>query len=278
MRRAELSREAMEVQQRNIIQVHLANSQFAQKLLTIPMFKAAVDRAGGAYVKVKDSKTLVGKSIELAINISSAVVDKLAPIAEKGINAASPITTKADEFAVKSLDGLIARVPIIIEQPQEIVQTTRTAIEKRVTVINGYTEAALKTWPVQSAMDVYEAILSTACTTLDNVLPPSKEESESEEKGSTRPTKESLGEDEKHKRGMMLAQRTYLMFSTAFRRVFGRCQTQVENAVSATDLVVKQVKTAVGDVTNANSEVEVTNNGELNNKQVSKKKKKGQEQ
>jgi len=275
MRRAELSREAMEVQHKNILQVHLANSVFAQKLLGIPMFKAAVDTAGGAYVKVKDSNALVGRSIELALTISSAVVEKLTPIAEKGINVASPLTTKVDEIAAKSLDGLIARVPVINEAPQEIVQNTRSAIEKRVTVINGYTEAALKTWPVQSAMDVYEAILSTAYTTLDNVLPPSKEEkgTDSEQNGHAS-TKESLGEEEKHKRGIMLAQRTYLMFSTAFRRVFGKCQTQVENAVNATDLVVKQVRNAVGDVTNSNSDANnVTNNGDVNNKQANKKNK-----
>jgi len=276
MRRAELSREAMEVQHKNLLQAHLANSVFAQKLLGIPMFKAAVDTAGGAYVKVKDSNALVGKSIELALNISSAFVDKLAPIAEKGINVASPITMRVDEIAAKSLDGLIARVPVINDAPQEIVQNTRSAIEKRVTVINGYTEAALKTWPVQSAMDVYEALLSTACTTLDNVLPPSKEEksSESEQNGHAS-TKESLPEEEKHKRGIMLAQRTYLMFTSAFRRVFGKCQTQVENAVNATDLVVKQVRNAVGDVTNANSDANnVANNGDINNKSSANKKNK----
>lgn len=92
-------------------------------------------------------------------------------------------------------------------------------------------------------MDVYEAILSTAFNTLDNVLPPNKEE-KGEENG-TPPTKEAVGEEEKHKRGIILAQRTLYMFSTAFRRVFGKCQSQMETAVNATDLVVKQVRNAV---------------------------------
>lgn len=65
------------------------------------------------------SNALVGKSIELALNISTAVVDKLTPLAEKGINVASPITTKVDEIAAKSLDRLVARVPVINEEPKE---------------------------------------------------------------------------------------------------------------------------------------------------------------
>jgi len=233
----------MEVQQKNLFQAHLANSVFAQKLLKVPMFKAAVDTAGGAYVKVKGSNALVGRSIELALNISSVVVDKLAPIAEKGISAASPITTKVDAIAANGLDVLIARAPVINEAPEKIVENTKSAIASKVTAITGYTESALKCWPMQSAMDVYETILSTACNTLDNVLPPSKEECEGkpEQNGSTK----DLGEEEKHKRGLILAQKTYLMFSTAFRRVFGKCQTQMENAVNATDLVVKQVRSAV---------------------------------
>lgn len=93
-------------------------------------------------------------------------------------------------------------------------------------------------------MDVYEAILNTASNTMDNVLPASKEDDTSGQNGLA-PTKESLGEEDKHKRGIMLAQRTYNMVSTAFRRVFGLCQTQVANAANATDLVYKQVRNAV---------------------------------
>lgn len=114
----------------------------------------------------------------------------------------------------------------------QIVQNTRS-------VINGYTESVLKTWPVQSAMDMFEAILNTANNTLDNVLPPAKDED------AGKPGLVAVGEQEKHKRGIILVQRTYHMFSTAFRRVFGICQTQVENAASATDTVYKHVRNAV---------------------------------
>lgn len=58
MRRAHLSK-AMDVQQKNFLQAHLENSQFAQKLLGLPMFKAAVCTAGDAYVKVKVKKIKV---------------------------------------------------------------------------------------------------------------------------------------------------------------------------------------------------------------------------
>lgn len=110
-------------------------------------------------------------------------------------------------------------------------------------MINGYTEAALKTWPVQSALDIYESILSTAYNTLDNVLPPSKEESC--EQNGLASTKESVPEEDKHKRGMILAQRTCLMLSTAFKRVFGICQEQAKTVGDATGVVINQVKSVV---------------------------------
>lgn len=59
MRRAELARAKMDVQQKTFLQAHLANSLFAKKLFEIPMFKAAVGTAGDAYVKVKVIITFV---------------------------------------------------------------------------------------------------------------------------------------------------------------------------------------------------------------------------
>jgi len=278
MRRAELAKvRAMEIQQKTFFQAHLANSKFVQKFIEIPMVKAAVDTAGRQYVKVKDCNAFVGKSIELAEYMSSAVVVKLSPIAEKGMSIASPISTKVDDIAAKSLDGLITNYPAITEEPQEIVQHTYSAIEKRVTVVTGYTEAALKTWPVQSAMDVYEAILNTACNTLDNVLPAPKEEMGSEQNGLA--SKKEYPDEEKHKRGVDLAQRTYQMFTAAFRRVFGICQTQVEHAATATELAYKQVKNVVADAPATNNEGNGTN-GESNkppSKKQGKNKKNAQE-
>lgn len=66
---------------------------------------------------------LVRKSIELTLNISGAVVGKLAPIAEVGISAASPLTTKVDEYAAAGLDVLITRMPVINEEPKEVTVT-----------------------------------------------------------------------------------------------------------------------------------------------------------
>ncbi|CAL8113872.1 unnamed protein product [Orchesella dallaii] len=270
MRRAELAKvRAMEIQeQKTFFQAHLANSKFVQKFIEIPMVKAAVSTAGRQYVKVKDCHAIVGKSIELAEYMSFAVVDKLSPIAEKGMSIASPISTKMDDIAVKGLDKLITNVPAITEEPQEIVQTTYSMIEQRVTFVTGYTEKALKTWPVQSAMDMYEAILNTACNTLDNVLPASKEDKGSEQNGLA--SKQEYPDEEKHKRGIHLALRTYEMFTNAYRRVFGICKTQVENAATATELAYKQVKNVVGDAPATNNEPNNATNGE-SNKPTSKK-------
>lgn len=63
------------------------------------------------------------KSIGYAVDLSSAVVSKLAPYAEKGINVAAPITTKMDALAAKSLEGLINYVPVIKEEPKEVQST-----------------------------------------------------------------------------------------------------------------------------------------------------------
>ncbi|ODM95072.1 Perilipin-5 [Orchesella cincta] len=273
MRRAELAKvRAMEVQQKTFFQAHLANSKFVQTLIELPMVKFAVEGAGRQYSKVKDSHTIVGKSFELAEYVSCAFVDKLSPIAEKGMSIASPISTKVDDLAAQSLEGLITRVPVISGEPQEIAQNTYCAIEKRVTEVTGYTigytETILKTWPAQSAMDVYESILNTACNTLDNFLPAQKDETGSGQNGLA--PKQEYPDEEKHKRGMYLARRTYSVVTSVFQRVFGICQTQVENAATATDLVYKQVKNAVADAPAPNNEANATTNGE-SNKPVSKK-------
>lgn len=116
------------------------------------------------------------------------------------------------------------------------MQNTMHVMEKPMTLMN----AALTTWPIQSAMDVYESILATA---YKNVLP--HPEDEKEDATCKEDSRESVGEDDKHKRGYILAQKTYIILSTTFRRLFGMAQTQVENAANATDLVYKQVRNAV---------------------------------
>lgn len=85
--------------------------------------------------------------------------------------------------------------------------------------------------------------MKTASSTLDYMLPPSKDENA--EKNGLIPTRECVGEGEGHKRGVILVQQTYNFMTTMFRRAFGVCQTQVGNAANATDSVYKHVRNAV---------------------------------
>ncbi|KOB77889.1 Uncharacterized protein OBRU01_03312 [Operophtera brumata] len=145
--------------------------QSVQKAMAIPTVGAAVGQVGALYTRVKGAHSL----LEWALSTAEAGVVLAATTAAPYVS--HPLSV-GDAKVAAAIDSLEQRVPIVTEQPEVIMETTKQAVLSRISPhVNkelswAKANALLSTAYGQKAVHNIDSGATYAMQLLDHYLPP----------------------------------------------------------------------------------------------------------
>jgi len=235
----------MEGQQQNHDEGRVMPTKFYNKVMEIPVVKFGVDRATGFYGKVKDFNTITQKSFILAETVTGAVVTRVSPFAQKGIDIAGEPLKRIDSFAAQGLQTLEDKVPVINKEPNMMVSDVKGAVSGKYVAtkdrVSKVSEVVLASRPVQTYFNLLEFVLATANNALDKVLPPDDSEEVKVNGVVPEPGHDNTTE-KKAERGWLLLAKFFGLMGTAKTRALKKIRSRIEDTSNAANAVFKEAK------------------------------------
>nr|BAN20534.1 lipid storage droplets surface binding protein 2 [Riptortus pedestris] len=164
--------------------VQMPQIHVIDKLREIPLVQSAYSTSTGVYNRVKESSALLTWTLQSAEGAFMTAMGAVAPVANK---LQQPIHV-VDDTLCKGIDVLQEKVPIVKEQPAQILETAKTvvslAIQPKVSQISAFTT---KSWDKANevlstthygnvALNGLDSASSTADQYIDYYLPAAEDE------------------------------------------------------------------------------------------------------